>query len=54
MEQTCAGGKWWYLNAGCIAGAIAVGLLSGPAMAVTLSLTIHVCAAYIMSEIEVT
>ena len=53
MSVTTAGDKWWWLNAGCIAGGLTVGLLSGPAFALAMSATIHVCGAYILSTIEV-
>jgi hypothetical protein len=53
MEETCAGSKYWYLEAGCIAGAIGMGLLSGPAFALTASFTLHVCGAHILSLIRI-
>jgi len=53
MENVHGGEKWWWLEAGCIAGGLALSFLSGPAFALTASATIHVCGAYILSQIEV-
>jgi hypothetical protein len=51
MENIQGGGTG--LDAACIAGGLALSLLSGPAFALTFSLTAHVCLASILDKIKV-
>ena len=39
-----------WLEVGCIAGGIAMGFFSGPAFALTASLTIHACLGYVLTR----
>ena len=51
--ENVEGGKWGarqWLELGCVSGGIALALLSGPAFALTASVTIHVCAGYFLTK----
>ena len=51
MEQIEGGwGAREWLSLGCVSGGIALSMLSGPAFALTASLTIHACAGFFLTQ----